>query len=115
MAPHPEPAQKDQHLSTHGIALNMVGGHAEVPVGTNAELAAAAVSATEAVIQHEGQSFVAPIDQIDPNAVELACNDDGCALIPDDGNPHNDIIVDDKGQAPASQPAHQAPVHEMPA
>ena len=31
--------------------------------------------------------------------VELACNDDGCALIPDDGNPYNDVIP----QAPQGQ------------
>jgi len=33
------------------------------------------------------------MDAIDPLAVELACNDDGCVLIPDDANPENDIIV----------------------
>ena len=33
------------------------------------------------------------MDAIDPLAVELACNDDGCVLIPDDDNPQNDIIV----------------------
>ena len=76
------------------MELNMVGGHADVASGTAQELAAAAVSSTEAVIQHDGQSFVAPIDQIDPDAVELACNDEGCALIPDDGNPYNDIVLE---------------------
>lgn len=81
-------------ISSHGMELNMVGGHADVASGTAQELAAAAVSSTEAVIQHDGQSFVAPIDQIDPDAVELACNDEGCALIPDDGNPYNDIVLE---------------------
>ena len=99
------------------MELNMVGGHAEVAPGTNAELAAAAVSATEAVIQHDGQSFVAPIDQIDPDAVELACNDDGCALIPDDGNPYNDIIVEPAhGTAPMNPSPLEhgpAPVHDQ--
>ena len=57
------------------------------------ELAAAAVSPTEAVIQIDGRSIIAPIDQIDPDKLELACGLGGCALIPDDGNPHNDIIV----------------------
>ena len=36
------------------------------------------------------------MDAIDPFAVELACNDDGCVLIPDDDNPHNDIIVNNE-------------------
>ena len=34
------------------------------------------------------------MDSIDEEKVELACNDHGCALIPDDGNPTNDIHVD---------------------
>lgn len=62
--------------------------------GTDAELAAAAVSPTEAVIQVDGESIIAPIAHIDPDKVELACDDTGCALIPDDGNPYNDIIVE---------------------
>ena len=40
---------------------------------------------------HEGNAYLAPMDAIDPTSVELACNNDGCALIPDDGNPANDI------------------------
>ena len=31
------------------------------------------------------------MEAIDPKAVELACNANGCALIPNDGNPLNDI------------------------
>ena len=53
----------------------------------------AAVSQHEAVIQVNGDSFIVPIDKINPDKVELACNDDGCALIPDDGNPYNDVLV----------------------
>ena len=34
---------------------------------------------------------MAPFDAINADAVELACNEEGCALIPDDGNPYNDI------------------------
>ena len=34
------------------------------------------------------------MDKIDKDKVELACDESGCALIPDDGNPHNDIDVD---------------------
>ena len=75
------------------MVLNEVGGYADVAPGTNPELAAAAISPTEAVIQHLGKTIVVPIDRIDPDKVELACDDDGCALIKDDGNPHNDIIV----------------------
>jgi len=79
--------------STHGFALNVVGGNVPVSPYVNPELAAAAVSSTEAVLQHDGQTFILPIDEIDADKVELACDDDGCVLIPDDGNPHNDLIA----------------------
>ena len=39
----------------------------------------------------KGKSFLAPMKHINPDAVELACNSGGCALVPDDGNPDNDI------------------------
>ena len=78
--------------STHGIDLPLVGGNSYVPYGTDPEIAAAAVNPHEAVIVHGGKAFLAPIDEIDPDKVELACNDDGCALIQDDGNPYNDIV-----------------------
>ena len=39
--------------------------------------------------------MTAPFHQIDKDKVELACDKKGCALIPDDGNPHNDIIPED--------------------
>jgi hypothetical protein len=71
----------------------MVGGNVKVGDHVNAEIAAAAYDQKSAVIVHNGETFLAPIDAIDPNAVELACIDGrGCALIQDDGNPHNDII-----------------------
>ena len=38
-----------------------------------------------------GNVIVVPVSEIDPEKFELACDDTGCALIPDDGNPHNDI------------------------
>ena len=79
--------------STHGFALNEVGGNVQVAPCVDAEIAAAAVSPTEAVVQYEGQTIIAPIMNIDADMVELACNDDGCVLIPDDGNPHNDVIA----------------------
>ncbi len=79
--------------SSHGIVLNLVGGHVQVHPSIDPMIAAAAVSQTEAVIQFNGESILAPIDQIDPVTVELCCNDDGCCLIPNDGNPHNDIIL----------------------
>ena len=40
-----------------------------------------------------GKTIIAPIEDIDVDKVELACIDDGCALIKDDGNPNNDIIL----------------------
>lgn len=42
----------------------------------------------------DGASFLAPMEAIDPVSVELACNEKGCALIPEDGNPHNDITAE---------------------
>mmetsp|Transcript_40322 Transcript_40322/g.52799 ORF Transcript_40322/g.52799 Transcript_40322/m.52799 type:complete len:144 (+) Transcript_40322:1058-1489(+) len=53
---------EEPQRSTHGMELNMVGGHADVAHGTNAELAAAAVSSTEAVIQYNGETVIVPID-----------------------------------------------------
>ena len=76
------------------MVLEKVGGNVKVGKDVNPELAAAAIDPSTVVIQHNGQSFFAPMDQVDLDAVELACNDDGCVLIPDDGNPHNDIILD---------------------
>ncbi len=34
------------------------------------------------------------MENIDPEKVELACDETGFALIPDDGDSSNDIIVD---------------------
>ena len=80
--------------STHGIKLYRTGGHvAPADPYTNPEVAAASVTPHDSVIQIDGQSHVVPMDKIDAEKVELACNDDGCALIPDDNNPYNDIHV----------------------
>jgi len=79
-------------LSTHGFALQeTAGGRVNVAPGIAAELAAAAVSPDQVLIQKNGKTIVAPIDKIDPNTVELACDDTGCVLIADDGNSRNDI------------------------
>ena len=93
-----------EQFSTHGIELLNVGGNIEVAPSVDPELAAAAISETEAIMQANGQSFTAPLDQIDPSKVELACNDDGCVLIPDDGNPENDIIM--SGRTPIDTHTH---------
>jgi len=61
--------------------------------GTSAELAAAAVNENEVLMYHNGESFAADINVVDTNKVELACIDDGCVLIEDDGNFKNDIIL----------------------
>jgi hypothetical protein len=58
---HYEAHHEPHSYSTHGIDLNFVGGNVETPHGTNPELAAAAVSPYEAVIQVNGQSHVVPI------------------------------------------------------
>ena len=74
------------------MPLYQTGGHVEVDPNVHPELAAAAVSQTEAVIQNDGKSYIVPMDQINPDKVELACDMTGCALIEDDGDPTNDII-----------------------
>ena len=33
------------------------------------------------------------MSKVDPDKVEPACDDTGCVLIPDDGNPYNDVNV----------------------
>ena len=55
------------------------------------ELAAAAVSPDHVVTQKDGVSRIVSMEDIDIDKTELACDEDGCVLIPDDGNPHNDI------------------------
>ena len=84
-------------LSSHGIELYKTGGHVKPAYDVHPELAAAAVTPHEAVIQVGKKSIKAPFEHIDTEKVELACDDKGCALIPDDGNPHNDLIVKGDG------------------
>lgn len=79
--------------SSHGIDLPVVGGNSYVAPGTEAELAAAAVDPKTVVLNVNGETIFAPIDSVDTDKTELACNDEGCALILDDGNPYNDIPV----------------------
>ena len=88
----PKSKHDDPNAQTsHGIKLKIVGGNVKTHPHIDAELAAAAVSAHEAVVQVKGESLIVPMDKIDTKKLELACNLDGCALIPDDGNPHNDL------------------------
>ena len=79
-------------MSSHGVALNYVGGNVAVAHDIDDELAAAAINDNQAILQINGKSIVADFDEIDADKVELACNEDGCALVLDDGNPHNDLI-----------------------
>ncbi len=97
--------------STHGIDLPLTGGNVPVAPGTNAELAATAVAPNKSVLQVDGQTIVVDHDEIDTNKVEVACNDEGCALILDDGNPHNDLIPD---QPDTSIPAPDTHYHDAP-
>ena len=77
------------------MKLYRTGGHVKAADPyTDPELAAAAVTPHEAVIQLNGESHVVAMHKINVDKVELACDKKGCALIPDDGNPHNDIHVD---------------------
>ena len=39
----------------------------------------------------DGKAFDAPMTEINPDMVELACSPKGCALIPRDDNPLNDV------------------------
>ena len=91
-------------MSSHGYELFKTGGNVDLPDYVDPELAAAAVSAHDAVIQIDGKSIVAPMEHIDTTKVELACDDYGCALIPDDGNPHNDIVAKAKNSYDKPQP-----------
>lgn len=92
-------------MSTHGYELYKTGGNIDLPDHIDPELAAAAVSPHDAVIQIDGKSIVAPMEHIDTTKVELACDETGCALIPDDGNPHNDVRPKSSGyDAPQPKP-----------
>lgn len=104
---HYEHHEPEPVVSSHGIDIIQGGGNVYTAPGTNAELAATAVSAHESAIQVNGNTYIVDHDEIDTNKVEVACDvDDGCALIPDDGNPHNDIIPN---QPPQPEPTHLHP------
>ena len=40
----------------------------------------------------DGEKHLVPIHHVDPTKVELNCEEGRCFLVPDDGNPHNDIV-----------------------
>lgn len=81
---------------SHGIDLLETGdaSHAPTDGDIEAKIAMAAVNETDAVIQEDGKISYLPMENIDPEKVELACDGNGFALIPDDGDSTNDIIVD---------------------
>lgn len=81
---------------SHGIDLLETGDSSHAPASEDieAKIAMAAVSETDAVIQEDGKISYLPMENIDPDKVELACDGKGFALIPDDGDSTNDIIVD---------------------
>lgn len=64
------------------------------------KFAAAAISDTEALFHHKGETFAVPFDEIDADKVELKCFDDGCALVVNDKNPNNDLHVCDDESCP---------------
>ena len=80
-------------MSSHGIELDYVGGNVAVSNTISDELAAAAVNDDQCILQIGDESIIADFDEVDEDKVELACNDHGCALILDDGNPDNDLIA----------------------
>ena len=40
----------------------------------------------------DGEKHLVPAHHVDPTKVELNCEDGRCFLVPDDGNPHNDVV-----------------------
>ena len=57
-----------------------------------AELNAAQHNAHEVRVKIDGEKHLVPIHEVDPTKVELNCEEGRCFLVPDDGNPHNDIV-----------------------
>ena len=70
-----------EQLSSHGIDLNKTTKGLDLD-DVHPELAAAAINSDEAIIQVNGKTIVADIDEIDHNKVELAYDEDGFVLIP---------------------------------
>lgn len=120
---------QDGVKSSHGFELNKTTGGLKNLKHVDPEIAKAAINPHEAIIQIDGKTRTIPISEIDVDKVELACNDDGCVLIPDDGNPYNDILyqkpriekADDQhntphsGVPPPSQTYSEPIVHDIPA
>ena len=93
--PMPAPKYNDPLLdNSHRIAVPLVGGNISVDPRINKEIARAAYDQDNAVVVLDGKAYIAPMSQINPDAVELVANDDGCALIPDNNNPYDDIYFD---------------------
>jgi len=75
----------------------MVGGHAKLSnPDADPILKAAAYDDTNVVFVHSGLAFLVPYSSIDTSMIELACNEKGCALIPKDDDPTNDIMTPQK-------------------
>ena len=94
---------EEDPTSSHGFKLHVTGdGLKNAPEEVHPEIAAAAVNPHEAVIQIGGDSILAPFEDIDHEKLELACNSEGCALIPDDQNPENDLIINEHPEEPST-------------
>ena len=78
-------AQTSSSPDTASHDLPVVGGNSCVPSGTDPKLAQAAVDPNTVVIHVDGQTVYEDIQNVDANKVELACNDQGCALVPNSG------------------------------
>ena len=81
------------------MELKVHGGNINTHPELDAELAATALSHNTVAVQIDGKTYEAPMSEVNTDMFEVACDADGCALIPDDGNPHNDLIPD-KSQVP---------------
>lgn len=85
----------DQAAPVAAAETEKTGNVSNVPLSDDIcpEIALAAVDETNAVIQHDGKTIYAPMSEIDVDKVELSCDGNGCVLVPNDGDPTNDIIV----------------------
>ncbi len=63
-----------EKVNSHGIDLLMTDNNVDFDHYVDPEIAAAAYDKDHSIIQHNDQVFLAPIDQINPDAVELSCD-----------------------------------------
>ena len=81
--------------SHEGVNLPMVGGHVKLDdPSVDPMLVAAAYDQTNVVFVFGDVAYLVPMSGIDTDMVELACNERGCALIPNDFDESNDVALE---------------------